>query len=372
MKVRSLQLKYFKKFSDRSFEFTDKETGLAQNLVVLIGANGSGKTTILQAIAATLGQAIGQLKNLQDLDWPGFNYELMSSNWGRFEPEVNLEIQFSLQELKAIQEFYEKVAAYKNYLQPPAHNHLVNLKWHDGRVQANTAAELFQFKGRQYAKQLMRSEGNRVFEKVGGILWYIEQRTSTSLTPEKNSTDSNLEESQESESIEIDEDELRGILASWQQFASFIKTNNKPFPVANQKFLGEAKKFAELNRLYNLVFPGRRFETLFPRENINDITKKPWFYLFNKNENKHYEISEMSAGERAILPILIDFVNWNIHNSVILIDELELHLHPPLQQTLLGVLPSLGKNNQFIITTHSDYVAELVPEENIYFLEDEL
>lgn len=87
------------------------------------------------------------------------------------------------------------------------------------------------------------------------------------------------------------------------------------------------------------MFPGRRFETLVPRENINDIAKPPWFYLFNKNENNHYEISEMSAGERAILPIFIDFVNWNIHNSVILIDELELHLHPPMQQTLLDILP---------------------------------
>lgn len=55
--------------------------------------------------------------------------------------------------------------------------------------------------------------------------------------------------------------------------------------------------------------------------------------------------------------MLIDFATWEIHNSIILIDEIELHLHPPLQQAMVRALPKLGTNNQFIITTHSDDVA---------------
>jgi predicted ATP-binding protein involved in virulence len=50
--------------------------------------------------------------------------------------------------------------------------------------------------------------------------------------------------------------------------------------------------------------------------------------------------------------------------------EIELHLHPPMQQALLRTLPKLGKNNQFIITTHSDYVAQLVPESSIRIIEE--
>jgi predicted ATP-dependent endonuclease of OLD family len=46
-----------------------------------------------------------------------------------------------------------------------------------------------------------------------------------------------------------------------------------------------------------------------------------------------------------------------------------LHLHPPLQQALLRALPKLGKNNQFIITTHSDYIEQLVPEAHIFRVE---
>ena len=77
----------------------------------------------------------------------------------------------------------------------------------------------------------------------------------------------------------------------------------------------------------------------------------------------------MSGGKRAIFPILMDFVNWNINNSVILIDEIELHLHPPMQQTFLRALPKLGTNNQFIITTHSDHIEQLVPNDSIIRLE---
>ena len=105
-----------------------------------------------------------------------------------------------------------------------------------------------------------------------------------------------------------------------------------------------------------------------PRDRVADILSEPWFYLYDgKNQ---YEISEISGGERAIFPMLMDFANWNIHNSVILIDEIELHLHPPMQQALLRALPYFGKDNQFIITTHSDYIEKIVPDACIVHLEN--
>ena len=154
MKIQSIALKYFKAFEDREFDFTHEETGLARDLILIIGSNGSGKTSILQAIAATLGVATGRLKRLSDLEWPGFNYELLASNWGRFEPEVNLKVQFYSKELQAIREFQEKLQD----MEPETRflgetrfltdgKHLVNLKWRNGKVEADSAAELLQFKG---------------------------------------------------------------------------------------------------------------------------------------------------------------------------------------------------------------------------------
>ncbi len=353
MKVQSVELKYFKKFRNPPvFDFTDSETGLARDIIVLIGMNGAGKTSLLQAIAATLGVATGRLQKLPDLDWVGFNYELLGNNWGRFEPDVTLKVQFSSEELHAVQEFHHKLHEMGRHLPvTPAEDYLATLKWQGERVQADTAPQLFQFKGRDYAKQLRRSEGFQVFERVGTVFWYTDQRTSTSLTSED-----------PDQKIEITENILRDRLSKWRQFHQDIEIGR-----IKQLRPGQKDVYAEIEQAYQKVFPERSFEGPVPRENIDDILSEPWFYLYDgKNQ---YEISELSGGERAIFPMLMDFANWNIHNSVILIDELELHLHPPMQQALLRTLPKLGKNNQFIITTHSDYVEQLVPEAHIIRLE---
>jgi predicted ATP-dependent endonuclease of OLD family len=351
MKVQSLQLKYFKRFRDKVFDFTDSETGLAKDLILLVGMNGAGKTSLLQAIAATLGNATGRLQKLSDLDWPGFNYELLGKNWGRFAPKVTLQVQFSSSEIEAVHEFQQKLQEMGRDLQPSAQEHIVTLKWQEEKVQANKAAELFQFKGREYAKQLLRTEGFQVFERVGTTLWYTEQRTSTSLTAED-----------QNNQLEITEDILRDRLSKWRQFHQDVETGK-----IKQLRPGQKDLYAEIEKAYKIIFRERSFEGPIPREEIDDILSEPWFYLYDgKNQ---YEISEMSGGERATFPMLVDFANWNIHNSVILIDEIELHLHPPMQQALLRALPKLGKNNQFIITTHSDYVEQLVPEAYVVRLE---
>lgn len=352
MKVQSVQLRYFKRFRNPpTFDFTDPETGLARDLIVLIGMNGAGKTSLLQSIAATLGVATGRLQKLSDLEWAGFNYELLGRNWGRFAPEVTLQIQFSSSEIQAVREFQKKLRDMGRDLYSPGDRHIVTLKWRDERVQASTATELFQFKGREYAKQLLRSEGFQAFERVGTTLWYTEQRTSTSLTTED-----------QHNRLEITDDILRDRLSKWRQFHQDVETGK-----IQQLRPGQKDLYAEIEQAYRTVFPERSFEGPVPREEIDDILSEPWFYLYDGRNQ--YEISEMSGGERATFPMLMDFASWNIHNSVILIDEIELHLHPPMQQALLRALPKLGKNNQFIITTHSDYIEQLVPEAYVVRLE---
>jgi AAA15 family ATPase/GTPase len=352
MKIQSVELKHFKKFREQKFDFTNPETGLAKDLIVLIGMNGSGKTTLLQAIAATLGTAAGRLKKPSDLEWPGLNDELSGSNWDNFEPKVTVQAEFSDSEIRAVREFQQELQeAGHDLAVMPAENPVVSLTWQGEHVQADTKAEFFQFKGRTYASRLRKNKGFQIFDRVGTIFWYTEQRTSTSLTaedPEKK--------------IEITENILRDRLCKWRQFHHDIEMQR-----IKQLRPGQKDLYAEIERIYKSVFPNRSFEGPVPREGIDEIFSEPWFYLYDGKNL--YEISEMSGGERAVFPMLMDFVNWNIHNSVILIDELELHLHPPMQQELLSALPRLGKNNQFIITTHSDYIEQLVPEEYIFHIE---
>jgi predicted ATP-binding protein involved in virulence len=87
------------------------------------------------------------------------------------------------------------------------------------------------------------------------------------------------------------------------------------------------------------------------------------FHFILERAGREFDIAEMSSGEQALFPLVCDFVRLNMRKSVVLLDELELHLHPPEQQALLVALPRMAKDCQFIITTHSSFVEGSIPKE---------
>jgi len=365
MHVESIRLKCFKKFRDDLLDFTDRETGLARPLVVLVGDNGSGKSTILQAIAATLGTATRRLHEPADLEWPGFDLGLAGNAWS-LPPEVTLRVGFSDVELNATVEFFEKAPGLgdRSAMVAPSRDPSVTLTLREGHVRAGTGPQYFQFRGREYAKQILKlvEEGHRVFERVGTVFWYTEHRTATSLTAETTVSPNDMgDSSRNSGHLQYDENLLRRRLADLMQFHSRLERGEY------QLRPGQRDLFADIERAYATVFPYRRFDGPVPRSDIDEVLSEPWFFLYDGLHQ--YELSEMSGGERAIFPLIFDFANWQINNSVILVDEIELHLHPPLQQALIRALPDLGRNNQFIITSHSDWIVQHVPPECVYRLE---
>ena len=56
-------------------------------------------------------------------------------------------------------------------------------------------------------------------------------------------------------------------------------------------------------------------------------------------------------------------------SGVVLIDEIDMHLHPRWQQTILKQLQDAFPKIQFIVTTHSPQVLSTVRRENIRLLE---
>ena len=57
--------------------------------------------------------------------------------------------------------------------------------------------------------------------------------------------------------------------------------------------------------------------------------------------------------------------------AIMLVDEIDLHLHPTWQQRVLGDLLRAFPGTQFIVTTHSPQVLSTVPRQNIRILEFE-
>jgi predicted ATPase len=348
MKIRSVYLQRYKQFTDHTIRFIDDD-GMIPDIVLLIGDNGSGKTSILQAIAATLATATQQLDKPGSLKWSGFEENSISASH-RGYTKIELDMLFSQDEILATRQFYhESDYATLNNTKEPGTEQAIKLIWDQSPGATYPVSTLprgseyfFQFQGRRYAYNLLynRKSIPGMFEKIGGVFWYTEQRTSYSLAPFI--SEGADENGKYAISQANDEASIRRLITRW--FASRSEKSDK---------------VAKFNQLYKRLFPER---SLIRIEDTYGRSDPPVFFFDGRYE---YDISELSGGERALMPLLLDFVEWGIHNSVILIDELELHLHPPLQQALLTLLPKLGHDNQFIISTHSNAVANLVPDEHI-------
>ncbi|MCW6036672.1 AAA family ATPase [Spirulina subsalsa FACHB-351] len=94
------------------------------------------------------------------------------------------------------------------------------------------------------------------------------------------------------------------------------------------------------------------------------------------------KVEQLSDGERMCLVMVGDIARRLVianrdfegnpleGKGVILIDEIESHLHPQWQREIIPSLQKTFPNCQFIVTTHSPQVLSKVKKENIRILED--
>lgn len=94
-------------------------------------------------------------------------------------------------------------------------------------------------------------------------------------------------------------------------------------------------------------------------------------------------LEELSAGFQAIFSVIANIIEWvekinpeghrNIQDATgtVLIDELDLHLHPEWQFNIRDGLEALFPNLQFIITTHSPHLLASAKEGEVIVMERE-
>ena len=96
-------------------------------------------------------------------------------------------------------------------------------------------------------------------------------------------------------------------------------------------------------------------------------------------EGKKFKFTEVSDGFAAVLDIVADLilkmqgegtlVRSYQKDGIVLIDEIETHLHLALQKVIMPLLTKVFPNIQFIITTHSPFVLSSMPDAVAYDLE---
>ena len=90
--------------------------------------------------------------------------------------------------------------------------------------------------------------------------------------------------------------------------------------------------------------------------------------IFENSAGEEFNINDLSSGEKQLFLRTLSIKMLEPKNSIILIDEPELSLHPKWQQRIIEVYKKIGENNQIIIATHSPHILGSVSNENIFIL----
>ncbi len=357
MKIARIKLEDFKRFKSLDIEVRNRLTQDVADQFLILGDNGTGKTTVLQAIALCLSIACGRTRAIDDFNWLGWvpgRYE----QWG--EPRIELEIHFSEEEIQATKEAAQRWFRGAKLNRPaetfvePGKSPVVHLKLHGSNCFAPRREEFFQFRGRWYAIQLLRTDpkARDLFEHLPGVFWFDQFRN---LASPPGQTEPGDTENGAHISYSVGVARLREHLNRWQLNRLAGATGGRDF-------------LTDLENSYKRIFPGRSFRGPEPMYKGGVPTPTDYYFLL-ADGYRTYDIEEMSAGEQAVFPLLYEFVRQQIRNSVVLIDEIDLNLHPPLAQSLLNALPTMGPKCQFFLTTHSESISSIVSSEEIYRLE---
>jgi predicted ATP-binding protein involved in virulence len=104
------------------------------------------------------------------------------------------------------------------------------------------------------------------------------------------------------------------------------------------------------------------------------------FNIIIEGKREPFDFTTMSAGHSSYLEIVAELIMRMEKNNVksyelqgiVLIDEIETHLHVSLQKKILPFLTSFFPNIQFIVTTHSPFVMTSIDNTVIYDLENKI
>jgi predicted ATPase len=339
MRLEHAQIQNFKTIRDLSLSFL-APSGEPRALTLLLGDNGSGKTTVLQAIGLTLSLASKRMRDPVDFDWSGF----LAERVGSLGPtRVELAVTFEDEELVATRGLFDTWIAQqpseiRHTFAVPGSSNRVTLVYEDGALRSPQGdGAISQFFGRSYIRDLLRTNiaARDRFPQVGDVFWFDQNRTLATLGTE-GKTGINR---------------LRNHLVRWYAYHT------------SERVTAATDYLQRLEVLFARFFPGARFVGTEPRRGLFALDDFDSYFLIQRGD-RVYDIAEMSSGEQAIFPMLYEFARLSIDRSIVLIDELELHLHPPLQQMLISALRTIGPDCQFIVTTHSPYLEEATPDES--------
>ena len=320
MKIKNLHIEEYNGFENLDLNFESE--GKVLDLIVLAGINGSGKTRVLESIRYWFEMFRSKAVNVE------LFYE-------ENEREV-LESLMNSEGLTEVEKEAQKDIEFTDCLR--------NIKFYNYDYRHNKT------ENRNYNSKII----SRSFEKLKIFPKII-------YVP----TEINFEEIKKAQTNLKKEYSFINIVDSYEikDIPSYIATRISK--VANEEenlTMGQVRKkvFEEINGIFEILELDVKLSEISKDENSMPI--------FTDSSGKKFGINELSSGEKQLFLRTLAIKMLEPENSIIMIDEPELSLHPKWQQKIVDVYKKIGKNNQIILATHSPHILGSVKKESIILL----
>jgi len=358
MQIDSIRIIDFRGIKDSEFYFDP-------HFNVLIGENGSGKTSVLEALAAALNPyvSVSQGKNVRPIRKEDIRIEDFGlHNENKINTHLIVNGQIENKPIKWIVRKPNKdrsdVVENKGIIQKDGRR-IITIKQpplkkdEDIRKIARTHLSV------------LSEDGGRnltlpVFDYLGsGRLWQDTHRYIDTLP--KGSRYAGLEDCLKS-------------ISSLRRFTEWFKTMELSKLQGNEtaKWRIEVVQKSIINCLesWDNVFFGVEDDILLAEKDMHST------------QRQRLPVSYLSDGQRNIIGIVADiayrcvllnpYLELNAAKEspgIVLIDELDLHLHPKWQRTIVQKLKDTFPKIQFITTTHSPFIVQSLKNEELIDLE---
>jgi len=350
MIIKKIDIKNFKSYKNFCLSFED-------DVNVIVGNNGFGKTALLDAIAVSLGGYLSALDSIK------------SSREIKKE-EVRLE-SFALGERVDVQPQYPVEVSCNAVLNEKVISWTRELRTEDGRTTRINAKEMTAV-GREIQKSVRSGDKDIMLPLISyygtGRLWLQKKRKKDASKVSFNNRFLGYMDCMEPASNEK-------FMIQW-----FAVLENEYFmdgiEPAELKVVKKALKHL-LNRCYDLN-DGDRVEDIRYNPRIDEIEIA---FINIINEKYKLPMSALSDGYRNTLGLVADMIQracllnpqlgeraLDETRGVVLIDEIDQHLHPKWQRHIISDLKSLFPKVQFIVTTHSPSILSTIEKEKLIML----
>jgi predicted ATP-binding protein involved in virulence len=363
MRIRTLFVKNYRRFDERSLLFQERFT-------VIIGNNASGKTAVMDALSFCLGCFIRGLDTIyqsQQSDSP----RSINAEDVRIAPGIGTEKR---EQLPVIIEAQGQILDMEDIKWGGRQEKMDRKK---NKVILDKGAKKIGLLARN-AQAIARNEHNSESLTLPLIAYFGPERLGTAhrLTSRKSG------EVKEYVPFAAQGARLEGyvnclsVKSSGKQFKSWFKTLSD-----RAKLFNDPTDFQQINTFSNTI------SKVVPQwqDIAYDFANDEFVGYFKESDDKivYLPLSSLSNGYQNFIGIIADLtyrcIKLNPHlkdkaveltPGVVLIDELDLHLHPIWQRAVVAGLKAAFPNTQFIATTHSPFIVQSLNAKELINLDD--